>query len=436
MSEEGRETEYRREPEEGDHPERGEPTFRQGLDPLDKAMRRRNRRWVHLLLFFLTLVTTTYAGIGFLVPVESAAMPWEIFLENIPEGLSFSLLLLLFLSAHEFGHYFAARYYKVDVTLPYYIPMPFFFFGTMGAVIRIRSQVPSRKAIFDIGVAGPIAGFVVAFIFLVIGMAAGPDPNHLYAIHPDYRGMVSLPDEGIHFGGFLLFDLLKLIIVPEGSFFPGMNEIYHYPLLAVGWFGMFVTALNMLPVGQLDGGHVLYGMFGDRQAKISRWVVRALLLIGIGGGLGMVLEGLRIGWTGGMYDILNGTLRGPLEWIDAHASFLLRGWPGWLFWSLIIRLLMRVEHPPVPDRTPLDRRRMVVGWSALALFVLTFSWTGIFDRTHFSPGSDDSRRELYRQERVIIEKAQRGPFTIINVRDHIVNPFPHLSGSPGKQPLR
>lgn len=409
MSEEQREIEYREGDGPGsDLPVRDVSTFRQGLEPLDKAMVRKNRKWVHLLLFFLTLVTTTYAGIGFLVPVDDPSMPLDTFLANIPKGLSFSLLLLLFLSAHEFGHYFAARYYKVNVTLPYYIPMPFFFFGTMGAVIRIRSQVPSRKAIFDIGIAGPLAGFVVAFIFLVVGMLAGPGLDHLYGIHPGYRGMTVLPDDGIHFGGFLLFDLLKWLLVPSGAFFPGMNEIYHYPLLGVGWFGMFVTALNMLPVGQLDGGHVIYGMFGNRQKVISRWIVRVLLIVGIGGVLGMVLEGLRIGWSGGLYNILNSTLRTPLEWIDTYASFLLRGWAGWLFWSVIIRLLIRVEHPPVPDQTPLDRRRMVLGWVALGIFVLTFSWTGIFDRTPFSPGAEGAGQKAYRNEQMIIENVGTG----------------------------
>lgn len=406
MSEEQKEREYDREDdaepaEWREVPARDVSTFREGLNPLDKAMMRKNRVWVHVLLFFLTLVTTTYAGIGFLLPVDASSNSFQTFLENIPNGLVFSILLLLFLSAHEFGHYVVARRYNVDVTLPYYIPMPFFFFGTMGAVIRIRSQVPSRRAIFDIGIAGPLAGFVVAFIFLVVGMAAGPNIDHLYAIHPDYRGMPVLPDEGLHFGGFLLFDALRWLLVPDGAFFPGMNEIYHYPLLAVGWFGMFVTALNLLPVGQLDGGHVLYGMFGNRQGKISRWVVRVLLIVGIGGALGMVLEALRIGWTGGLYNILNTTLRTPLEWIDATAPFLLRGWPGWLFWSLVIRLLMRVNHPPVPDQTPLDRRRMILGWIALGIFVLTFSWTGIFDRTPFSPGN--SGQDSYENEQVIIE---------------------------------
>lgn len=361
-------------------------TFRQGLVPLEKAMKRQNRKALHLLLFLVTVLTTAYAGVGFVVEPTSGVVSLDQFLSHFGSGLVFSSLLLLFLTAHEFGHYFAARYYGVDVTLPYYIPMPLFFFGTMGAVIRIRSQVPSRKAMFDIGVAGPLAGFVVALVYIVIGMLIGPEKDYLYSIHPQYEFLHSLPDGGVHFGSFLLFDAFRYLLIPDGAFFPGMNEIYHYPLLCVGWFGMFVTALNMLPVGQLDGGHVIYGMFGSRQKTISRWIVRGLVVIGVGGAFGLLLEMLRTGWYGGSFVFLNSIFRTPLEWIDQHASILLRGWPGWLFWVLLIKFFVRVEHPPVPDETPLDKRRMKIGWLALGIFVLTFSWTGIYERTPFSPG--------------------------------------------------
>ena len=391
-------------PEGVELPPKEGSTFREGLQPLEQAMKRRNRKAVHWILFLLTLLTTTYAGVGFVAYAPDNFVSLELFLANLPTGFAFSLLLLLFLTVHEFGHYFAARHYGVDVTLPYYIPMPFFFFGTMGAVIRIRSQVPSRKAMFDIGVAGPLAGFVVAFVFLVIGMLSGPDLAHLYTIHPEYQYLQTLPEGGMSFGSFLLFDLLKWGLIPDGAFFPGMNEIYHYPLLCVGWFGMFVTALNMLPVGQLDGGHVIYSMFGRRQVRISRWVVRMLVLIGIGGVLGLLLEGLRAGWQGGLYIFLNDTVRAPLEWADTHIPFVLRGWPGWLFWVLIIKVLVRVEHPPVPDESPLDSRRMAVGWVALAIFVLTFSWTGIFERTQFSPGVQSSPSGSQNEEIIVRNK--------------------------------
>src|SRR5205085_453169 len=139
-------------------------------------------------------------------------------------GLPFGILIMLFLSAHEFGHYFAARRHGVDATLPYYIPMPPLIlgsiFGTMGAVIRTRSPIPNRKALFDIGVAGPLAGFVVALAYLIIGMVTMPGIDSLYAIHPEYRALGSIPDIGMHFGGFMLYDLLKILFVSPGHFFP------------------------------------------------------------------------------------------------------------------------------------------------------------------------------------------------------------------------
>ncbi len=337
----------------------------------------RRRYWLHILLFLLTFASTTVAGLDFVrtTPLES----FDDLLANLHLGLPFSLLLLLFLSAHEFGHYFAARYHGVDATLPYYIPMPIFMFGTMGAVIKTRSAVPSRRVMFDIGVAGPLAGFVVALSYLVIGMLTMPGIESLYAIHPEYRGMATLPDNGIHYGGFLLFSILKGILVAPDRFFPAMNEIYHYPLLNVGWFGMFVTALNMIPVGQLDGGHVIYGMFGRHQAVISRWFVRFMTFAGLGGIGAMLLDATRGYDPSGFYQFLQSIFGPPMEWIDANASWWLQGWPGWLLWVVIIRVFIKIPHPPVPDETPLDTKRMAIGWIALAILVLTFCFTGIYE---------------------------------------------------------
>ncbi len=333
------------------------------------------RWWLHIVLFVLTAASTTLAGVGFVYPATSipdVLVHWQL-------GIPFSLLLLGFLSAHEFGHYFAARYHGVDATLPYYIPLPFVFFGTLGAVIRTRSTVPSRKAMFDIGVAGPLAGFVVALSYLIIGMATVPGREWLYTIHPEYRLMATMPDYGLHFGGCLLFSALREIIVPAGRWFPGMNEIYHYPLLAIGWFGMFVTALNMLPVGQLDGGHVVYSMFGRRQHQISKWAVRILLFAGFGAVAGLLLELTRTYNPDWLYQFLASVFNPPLEWIDHHAGWWYLGWPGWLFWVLLIRFIVGVRHPDTPDQRPLDRGRMIVGWIALAILVVTFSFTGVYD---------------------------------------------------------
>jgi len=336
-----------------------------------------NNYLLHISLFILTFISTTYAGIGFTVaePILTFADLWA----NLPRGLPFSILLMTFLTAHEFGHYFAARMHKVEATLPYYIPMPLIPFGTMGAVIRTRSVVPSRRAMFDIGVAGPLAGFIVALAYLVIGMVTMPGIESLYQIHPEYRHLPALPQGGLHFGNFLLFAGLKELLVPAGKFFPAMNEIYHYPFLAIGWFGMFVTALNMIPVGQLDGGHVIYGMFGRWQPVISKWFVRFLIFAGLGAVAGMLLEAVRAYNADSFYQFLQSILGPPMEFINDHASWWFRGWFGWLLWVLIIKFFVRIPHPPVPDETPLDAGRMAVGWMALVILVLTFSFTGIYE---------------------------------------------------------
>ncbi|MDX9790315.1 MAG: site-2 protease family protein, partial [Candidatus Kapabacteria bacterium] len=211
-------------------------------------------------------------------------------------GIEYAVLIILFLSAHEFGHYFAAKYHKVEATLPYYIPFPFTIalnFGTLGAVIRTKTPIPSRKALFDIGVSGPIAGFIVASGFLIYGLMTLPGVEFIYNIHPDYVGHFGgvIPDSGLFFGDTLYLKLLTLIFANPDGFMPPMNEIYHYPFLNVGWFGLFVTSLNMLPMGQLDGGHAIYSMFGRKTHQIvSVSVFRILLAMGLISMLGLLYE--------------------------------------------------------------------------------------------------------------------------------------------------
>jgi membrane-associated protease RseP (regulator of RpoE activity) len=345
-----------------------------------RRMRRapKERYWLHITLFVLTYASCSISGLQFVAttPLNTVAD----YAANLGRGFFFGTLVIFFLSAHEFGHYFAARIHGVKATLPFYIPVPLLNpFGTMGAVIRMRQAVPSRRVMFDIGVAGPLAGFVVALAYLVIGMATLPGKESLLAIHPEYRGLTSFPDYGLNFGGFFLFSFLKTLIIAPGRFFPGMNEIYHYPLLAVGWFGMFVTALNMIPVGQLDGGHIIYSMFGRRQHAISRWFMRFLLFAGAGTLASMLLDYVRTPDTGALYNAIHALFSAPLEWVALHASWWLHGWIGWLLWYGIIRFIIKVKHPPVIDETPLDRRRMIIGWAALVLFVLTFTFTGIYE---------------------------------------------------------
>lgn len=327
---------------------------------------------IPLLLFIVTLITTTIAGTTW-----AGKDYFEI--NNWHYGITYSLLLMAFLSAHEFGHYFASKYHKVDATLPYFLPMPFMFlspFGTFGAFIKTNEPIPNRKALFDIGVAGPLAGFVVCLIILVIGMTNLPPKEYLYSIHPEYmmNGGEALR-HGLYFGTTLLYEFFAAIFVSPGDFLPPMNEIYHYPFLCVGWFGMFVTALNMLPIGQLDGGHVIFSMFGKRQRIISKVFWWVLLVIGMGSIVGMTLEFIEqqiynFAPTSGILD--------TLAWLKTHGAWYFDGWNGWLFWVVITRFFMKLNHPPIRNMEPIGRNRMIVGYIAIVIFIISFSFQGIY----------------------------------------------------------
>lgn len=228
--------------------------------------KKKNRYWLHITLFIATFITCMIAGAQWQMKDASDINNWHY-------GITYAILLLTFLSAHEFGHYFASRIHKVDATLPFYIPVPFpeVLFGTFGAVIKTRSPMNSKKALFDIGVAGPIAGFIVCIIFLIIGFSSLPPQEYIYTIHPNYLAHGGLiPLTGLHFGDNLLYMMFERIFSNPSVWIPPMNEMYHYPFLCVGWFGLFVTSLNLLPIGQLDGGHVIFTMFGFAQSRISR----------------------------------------------------------------------------------------------------------------------------------------------------------------------
>ncbi|MEO8665826.1 MAG: site-2 protease family protein, partial [Ignavibacteria bacterium] len=203
----------------------------------DKEAKKGFGVWVNIFLFILTFFTTTIAGVFW-----ANKDPYQ--LENFSYGLIYSILILLVISTHEFGHYFAARIHKVPVTLPFYIPFPFIFlnpFGTMGAVIRMKARYYSRKALLDIGAAGPIAGWITSVIILIIGFINLPSINYLYDIHPEYSS-TGIPLSGFTFGYNILFlGLEKIFTSSPNVFMPPMNEVYHYPFLCVGWFGLLIT---------------------------------------------------------------------------------------------------------------------------------------------------------------------------------------------------
>ncbi len=302
---------------------------------------------LHGGLFLLTFITTTIAGAQWISGVPG---PYE--LSFLLKGLPYSASIMFIISFHEFGHYFAARYHKVKATLPFYIPFPpisiFLNFGTMGAVIKTKSPIYTKKAMFDIGIAGPLAGFVACIIVLVYGFTHVPGINYLLAIHPDYFSPQYGKDAlNLAFGNTILFSLLKLIFIHGSQFFPPMSEVYHYPYLCVGWFGLFVTAMNMIPIGQLDGGHIAYTMFGEKNHyKIASVSFIVLLVLGF---LGLAES-----------------------FLNFNTYF---GWVGWLFWALLLFFVIKIKHPNVPDYTELNKTRMWLGYISFLILVLSFSPT-------------------------------------------------------------
>jgi len=304
----------------------------------------KEKYWLHLLLFAATFFTTTVAGHEW---VKGFANKMEF--TELTLGLPYSLSILFVLGSHEFGHYFAAKIHKVKATLPFFIPFPsiigFLNFGTLGAVIKIKSPIPSKKALFDIGVAGPIAGFVASTALIIYGFTHLPGKDYLLWIHPDYL----LPTYGknalaLVFGDSLLFSFLREVFTSSKDFVPPMSEIYHYPYLCVGWFGYFVTAMNLIPVGQLDGGHLVYALFGEKkQYAISSVAMILLIVFGVAG---VVITYFEL----------------PLT----------IGWSGWLFWAVILFFVIKVKHPPIYDESDLDTKRKIIGYFTLLILAVCF----------------------------------------------------------------
>jgi len=381
-----------------------------------RADQAKDRHWLHLLLFVLTLVSTVYAGAqwaGRSLYYEQAGH-WAIVLD----GLRYAVPLLLFLTVHEFGHYFAARYHRINTSLPYYIPFPFNGIGNFGAVISIREPIPSTRKLFDVGAAGPLAGFVVAFGVLLYAMATLPSPEYLLDLggHEALKAHIqqhgTFPDamqsaEGgeqttqIVIGNTLLYWLLAQVFPNV----PPMYEMYHYPVLFAGWLGLFFTALNLLPVGQLDGGHILYALFGRKwHGRLARAFIIVLLISGSIGFMDTVAPALAdmtpwggaVAWAllgGILYFYLYRTFRGAHQYIapvllglfaitavstvvPVMASYL--GYSGWLVWTLLIVLFIRVEHPPVVRPNALTPRRRWLGYASIAIFILCFSLRPIY----------------------------------------------------------
>ncbi len=298
-------------------------------------------RWgVHGALFGLTVFTTLMAGAllrGF-DPLNATMvrggmiwlpLPTTIVWSELALGIPFAATLLGILLAHEMGHYVAARIHRIRCSLPYFIPFPAYFsiVGTLGAFIRLRGPIVRRSILFDVGSAGPFASCLVSIPAVVVGLAlSGSAPTAPDTLTPY---VIQFAGEPIWLGDGLLFRALALLVRPEMS---GETIVLH-PIAFAGWLGLFVTALNLLPFGQLDGGHVLYSMYGPRQVRAGVAFLVALLPLGL-------------------------------------------LWWGWWFWGLAAVVLSRgrLRHPPVlQEQVALDPLRRGLGWLAIIIFFVTFA---------------------------------------------------------------
>jgi membrane-associated protease RseP (regulator of RpoE activity) len=293
------------------------------LPPRPLTEPRRDRRWKHAALLLLTFITTTtiggchYASFASDLGARRVLMsPFELYLS----GHWYSLAILAILGAHELGHYYACRYYRIDASLPYFIPAPWpMLTGTLGAFIRIRQPIPLKRQLFDVGIAGPIAGFVVAVPVLVLGLRL----SRVVAIPPDMQG--------VELGEPLLFQGLAALMwgnPPDGY------SINMHPMAFAAWFGLLATLLNLFPIGQLDGGHIAYAVLGRKSTIVS--VATVLGLVGL--------------------------------------TFVSRSWLVWSVLTLGMLLVFGARHPQTIDEdAPLDRGRVLLSLFAVVMFVLCFT---------------------------------------------------------------
>jgi membrane-associated protease RseP (regulator of RpoE activity) len=291
-------------------------------------------RWaLHWLLLGLTLGTTTLVGVVLAEGFQAnSALYFNQYLSVfetlrarpalVLDGLAFSLTLMTILLAHELGHYFACRYYGIDASLPYFLPIPFPPIGTFGAFIRIRSPIYTRQALFDVGIAGPLAGFVVLLPALIIGIAQSK-------IIP-----------GIAQRGDLIFGVPAIQRFFEWVIFPHARpaDVLLHPVARAAWVGILATALNLMPIGQLDGGHILYAFAGRWHGRLSRLFIVALVAVAL----------TTFTWS-------------------------------WLVWAGLV-FFFALRHPVIFDVTKLDKSRLTLALVALAIFLLTFTLVPMSDR--------------------------------------------------------
>ncbi|MDO9287734.1 MAG: site-2 protease family protein [Thermodesulfovibrionales bacterium] len=266
--------------------------------------------WLHIVLFIATFLSTLAVGALQVQPIENITKDPS----KILKGLPFSLTLMLILLCHELSHYIASKKHHIKATLPYFIPAPTLI-GTMGAFIKMKSPITTRMALIDIGASGPIAGFIISLIATLIGL-----PLSQVILTKGIKGSLALGDS-------LLFSLLSRLILGE---IPDSYDVLLHPIAFAGWIGFFVTALNLIPIGQLDGGHIAYAIMGEKHIHISKVLVPVLIVLGF---------------------------------------FL---WEGWIIWGVLL-LILGLRHPPVLYwETPLDKNRRSIGWITAIIFIITF----------------------------------------------------------------
>ena len=274
-------------------------------------------RWIlPSILLVLTVFTTLWAG-AFQAYPRKLAGPVRMLIdapETLWLGVPFAATLICILITHELGHYVFSRIHRVPASLPLFIPGPPHMIGTFGAVIRVNGPIKDRRALFDIGVAGPLAGFAVAVVALIFGLFLSSVVDRTSTI-----GQLGEP--------LLLKFMAWLIIGP----LPPQVDVLLHPVAFAAWLGLFITSLNLIPIGQLDGGHVAYALWGTRHQTIALAVLPLVIALGF------------------------------------------VGWPGWFLWALLA-MIFGFGHPPVSNpQVPLGRSRILVSWIAFAVFVLSFA---------------------------------------------------------------
>jgi membrane-associated protease RseP (regulator of RpoE activity) len=367
----------------------------------------------HFLLFAATFICVTFVGIFWVGHSANAETYWEMW----PQGALFAVLLLAFLATHEFGHYFAAVYHNVKVSLPYFIPIPIGV-GTMGAVIKIEERIKNTKKLFDIGISGPIAGFIVSLIILIYGFSTLPDPTFIenFEGHDEVIAHIqetgTFPDDPpapsseeaatILMGNTILYSALASLF----DNVPPMYEMYHYPFLFAGWLGLFFTALNLTPVGQLDGGHILYSLIGyENHKKVARFSFGFITALGGVEAIPFLYVTISewfpeyghsaiLIWALILLFLLRKAFYRDHAWIApiwgisliaslAYLYFWVGGFTQsgsliWAVWSFFLVYFVKIEHPPVIYEETLSPGRRALGWISLAVFLLCISPTPIY----------------------------------------------------------